>query len=141
MLRLLSIRNFVVVEALDLELGDAFTVLTGETGAGKSIVVDALMLVCGARAAADQIRAGADKAEIAATFDIRQAPPGLRAKRARKSRSIALARSVIFAVTGRMCGRASPSVATTTTVKMMLCMKPSFSTVQMPKMAAAMIAP
>ena len=48
--------------------------LTGETGAGKSIMVDALTLVSGARAAADQIRAGAERAEIAATFDIRQLP-------------------------------------------------------------------
>ncbi len=52
--------------------------LTGETGAGKSIVVDALTLLCGARADADQIRAGADRADIAATFDIRQAPAALR---------------------------------------------------------------
>ena len=58
----------------------------------------------------------------------------LRAKRARTLRCSAFARSVIFAVTGRMCGRAIPSTRTSATVKMMLCMKPSFSTVQMPKM-------
>ena len=49
MLRLLSIRNFVVVEALDLELDDGFSVLTGETGAGKSILLDALGLLLGDR--------------------------------------------------------------------------------------------
>ena len=47
MLRLLSIRNFVVVESLDLELDVGFSVLTGETGAGKSILLDALALNCG----------------------------------------------------------------------------------------------
>ena len=68
MLRLLSIRNFVVVEALDLELGDAFTVLTGETGAGKSILLDALALLLGDRFELRQLRAGADRAELAAVF-------------------------------------------------------------------------
>ena len=48
MLRLLSIRNFVVVEALDVEFDDGFSVLTGETGAGKSILLDALALLLGA---------------------------------------------------------------------------------------------
>ena len=69
MLRLLSIRNFVVVEALDLELGDAFTVLTGETGAGKSILLDALALLLGDRFEVRQLRAGADRAELAAVFE------------------------------------------------------------------------
>ena len=79
MLTHLHIRDLAIVDSLELDCSGGLTVLTGETGAGKSIVVDALTLVCGARAAADQIRAGAEKCEIAATFDIRPAPPALRA--------------------------------------------------------------
>jgi DNA repair protein RecN (Recombination protein N) len=79
MLTHLQIRDLAIVDSLELDFASGLTVLTGETGAGKSIVVDALMLACGARAAVDQIRAGADKAEIAATFDIRQSSPSLRA--------------------------------------------------------------
>jgi DNA repair protein RecN (Recombination protein N) len=70
MLRLLSIRNFVVVDALDLELGDGFSVLTGETGAGKSILLDALALLLGDRFELRQLRPGAERAELAAEFDI-----------------------------------------------------------------------
>jgi DNA repair protein RecN (Recombination protein N) len=80
MLTHLQIRDLAIVDSLELDFSSGLTVLTGETGAGKSIVVDALTLACGARAAADQIRAGADKAEVAATFDIRQAPAALRAQ-------------------------------------------------------------
>ncbi|MEO6081028.1 MAG: DNA repair protein RecN [Steroidobacteraceae bacterium] len=79
MLTHLQIRDLAIVDSLELDFASGLTVLTGETGAGKSIVVDALTLVCGARAGADQIRAGADKAEIAATFDIRQLPRPVRA--------------------------------------------------------------
>ncbi len=78
MLTHLQIRDFAIVDAVELDFAGGLTVLTGETGAGKSIVVDALTLLCGARADADQIRAGAERAEVAATFDIRQAPPELR---------------------------------------------------------------
>ena len=70
MLRLLSIRNFVVVETLDLELDRGFSVLTGETGAGKSILLDALALLCGDRFELRQLRPGADRAELAAVFDM-----------------------------------------------------------------------
>jgi DNA repair protein RecN (Recombination protein N) len=70
MLRLLSIRNFVVVEALDLELGGGFSVLTGETGAGKSILLDALALLLGDRFELRQLKPGAERAELAAAFDI-----------------------------------------------------------------------
>jgi DNA repair protein RecN (Recombination protein N) len=80
MLTHLQVRDLAIVDALELDFAGGLTVLTGETGAGKSIVVDALMLACGARADADQIRAGADKAEVAATFDIGQAPAELRAQ-------------------------------------------------------------
>ncbi len=70
MLQLLSIRNFVVVEALDLELDAGFSVLTGETGAGKSILLDALGLLLGDRFELRQLKPGAERAELAAAFDV-----------------------------------------------------------------------
>jgi DNA repair protein RecN (Recombination protein N) len=70
MLRALSIRNFVVVDTLDIEFAAGFTVLTGETGAGKSILLDALGLLLGDRFEARQLRPGAARAELAAVFDI-----------------------------------------------------------------------
>jgi len=69
MLRALNIRDFVIVERMELEFDDGFTVLTGETGAGKSILLDALGLALGDRADAAVVRAGAERAEIHATFD------------------------------------------------------------------------
>lgn len=78
MLTHLQIRDFAIVDAAELEFSPGLTVLTGETGAGKSIVVDALTLAAGARAGADQIRAGAERAEVSATFDVRLAPRQLR---------------------------------------------------------------
>ena len=77
MLRLLSIRNFVVVEALDVELDAGFSVLTGETGAGKSILLDALGLLLGDRFESRQLRPGAERAEFAAEFDVGDAPAAL----------------------------------------------------------------
>ncbi len=70
MLRSLSIRDFVIVEKMALEFDAGFTVLTGETGAGKSILIDALALVLGARADALVVRQGAERAEVSAEFDI-----------------------------------------------------------------------
>jgi DNA repair protein RecN (Recombination protein N) len=77
MLRSLSIRNFAVVETLDAEFGPGFTVLTGETGAGKSILLDALSLLLGDRFEARQLRPGAERAEISAEFDLSDAPATL----------------------------------------------------------------
>src|SRR5258706_348282 len=74
MLRALSIRDYVIVERLDLELASGFTALTGETGAGKSILVDALGLALGGRADAGIVRAGASRAEVSADFDIDALP-------------------------------------------------------------------
>lgn len=71
MLNALSIRDFVIVDALDLEFSSGYTALTGETGAGKSILIDALSLSLGARNDGDVTRKGCDKAEISTTFDIR----------------------------------------------------------------------
>jgi len=70
MLRLLSIRNFAVVEALDVEFEPGFTVLTGETGAGKSILLDALSLLLGGRFETRQLRPGTERAELNAEFDL-----------------------------------------------------------------------
>ncbi|MFP4129503.1 MAG: DNA repair protein RecN [Halorhodospira sp.] len=72
MLREIHIRDFAIVERLELELGDGMHVLTGETGAGKSILLDALGLCLGDRASADIVRPGAGRAEVSAAFD----PPG-----------------------------------------------------------------
>lgn len=68
MLLHLSIRDFIIVEELDLDFGPGFTALTGETGAGKSILIDALSLALGDRAEAEQVRAGAQRADISAEF-------------------------------------------------------------------------
>ena len=68
MLQSLSIRDFVIVETLDLEFSQGFTTLTGETGAGKSILIDALSLALGERNDGAVIRAGAERADISATF-------------------------------------------------------------------------
>lgn len=74
MLHNLSIRDFVIVNQLDLEFESGFTALTGETGAGKSILIDALSLALGARGEGGVTRAGCDKAEICATFAIGNNP-------------------------------------------------------------------
>jgi len=74
MLLHLSIRDFAIVDALELEFGDAFTTLTGETGAGKSILIDALALALGERADAAMVRPGAERAEVVAEFAIERLP-------------------------------------------------------------------
>jgi len=74
MLRALSIRDFVIVDRLELEFSPGFTALTGETGAGKSILVDALAMVLGERADAIVVRGGAERAEIAAEFGMDDRP-------------------------------------------------------------------
>ncbi|WP_421954405.1 DNA repair protein RecN [Polaromonas sp.] len=73
-LKSISLRDFVIVQTLDLDLDGGFTVLTGETGAGKSILIDALQLALGARADAGVVREGAQRCEISAEFD---SPPAL----------------------------------------------------------------
>ena len=75
MLRELSIRNLAVVEEAVVPFAAGLNVLTGETGAGKSIVVDALLLLTGARAQLDWIRTGADTAMVSAVFEIDPAGP------------------------------------------------------------------
>lgn len=70
MLQTISLRDFVIVDQLELDFSSGFTVLTGETGAGKSILLDALSLVLGERADSSQIREGSNRAEISALFRI-----------------------------------------------------------------------
>ena len=67
-LQRISLRDFVIVRQLELEFGAGFTVLSGETGAGKSILIDALQLVLGARADANVVREGAARSELCAEF-------------------------------------------------------------------------
>jgi DNA repair protein RecN (Recombination protein N) len=68
MLTRLELRDLVIVDEAELEFASGLTALTGETGAGKSIVVDALLLIAGGRAAGDVVRHGAERAEVAALF-------------------------------------------------------------------------
>lgn len=70
MLNFLQIRNYAIVDSLDLEFAGGFTCVTGETGAGKSILVDALGLLCGKRADTSAIRDGATRAELSAEFEL-----------------------------------------------------------------------
>jgi DNA repair protein RecN (Recombination protein N) len=78
MLTHLQIRDFAIIDAIELELRPGLTVLTGETGAGKSILVDALQLLAGGRAGAEVVRHGSERAEISGTFDLAQAPRELK---------------------------------------------------------------
>src|SRR5580704_4583364 len=78
MLTHLQIRDFAIIDAVELELRPGLTVLTGETGAGKSILVDALQLLAGGRAGAEVVRHGAERAEVCGTFDLSRAPRELK---------------------------------------------------------------
>src|SRR5690348_11052594 len=74
MLTHLRIRGFAIIDELELELGPQLTVITGETGAGKSIVVEALGLLLGDRADASSVRHGVERAELEAEFDLAATP-------------------------------------------------------------------
>jgi DNA repair protein RecN (Recombination protein N) len=74
MLKFLSIRDFVIVDSLELDFSSGFTALTGETGAGKSILIDALSLALGERGDADMVRSGCERAEVSAEFDMTDLP-------------------------------------------------------------------
>lgn len=74
MLRSLSIRDFVIVDRLELDFPSGFTALTGETGAGKSILIDALSLALGERGESGMVRSGSERAEITAEFDVSSLP-------------------------------------------------------------------
>jgi DNA repair protein RecN (Recombination protein N) len=77
MLTHLQIRDFAIVDSLEVDFKNGLTVLTGETGAGKSIIVDALQWLAGGRLGADAIRQGAERAEVSGAFDIAAAPAEL----------------------------------------------------------------
>src|SRR3954454_19449626 len=74
MLTELRIRNFAIIEQVNLPLAQGFNVLSGETGAGKSIIVGALGLLLGERASADVIRTGAERATVEGVFDVADRP-------------------------------------------------------------------
>ncbi len=78
MLTHLQIRDFAIIDLIELEVRAGLTVLTGETGAGKSIIVDALALLAGGKGGAEVVRAGTERAELSATFDISDSPEELR---------------------------------------------------------------
>lgn len=98
MLRELHIRNYAIIEEQVVSFGEGLNVITGETGAGKSIVLDALQLLFGGRASADSIRDGADELEISATFTVPAARVELLPDIAR-SEELSVART--FARSGR----------------------------------------
>ena len=79
MLRRLTVKNLAIVEDLDIELGPGLTVLSGETGAGKSILVDALALLAGGRGSADLVRQGAERASVEARFELSDVPAAIEA--------------------------------------------------------------
>ena len=76
MLTDISIKNFAIIDSLQISFGSGLNILTGETGAGKSIIIDAVNLVLGGRASADLIRSGAEEASVEALFDV-TAQPGI----------------------------------------------------------------
>ncbi len=76
----LHVTNFALIDHLDLSFGAGLNILTGETGAGKSIIIDALGLALGERAGHDLVRTGAGKATVEAVFDLRHAPAEMRQK-------------------------------------------------------------
>ena len=74
MLESIQIRNFAIIDSAQLEFDSGMSVLTGETGAGKSILLDAIKLVAGDRAESDSIRSGCEKAEISVCFQLQDSP-------------------------------------------------------------------
>ena len=77
MLRFLKIQNLAVIDEAELEVDDGFVCLTGESGAGKSVLIDALLLLAGNRASSDLVRSGCTKAVVEAEFELNNTPSGL----------------------------------------------------------------
>lgn len=105
MLTVLSIRDFVLVRALDLDLGAGFTALTGETGAGKSILLQALGFALGGRAKSDVVRSGASDASVIAVFEAAPDHP-VRALLAQKGLSAPAGEPLVFRRTAKRGGSA-----------------------------------
>ena len=78
MLARLSIRDIVLIDRLDIDFGSGLAVLTGETGAGKSILLDAFALALGARGDAALVREGAEQGQVIAAFDVAKGHPARR---------------------------------------------------------------
>ncbi|MCD7975927.1 MAG: DNA repair protein RecN [Tannerellaceae bacterium] len=99
MLKSLYIQNYVLIDNLDIRFDDSFSVITGETGAGKSIILGALSLVLGQRADGKSIKSGADKCVIEAVFDISkyQLEPLFQAKEMEYDSEICILRRELFA--------------------------------------------
>src|SRR5437868_145562 len=108
MLSQLTIRNFALVDELTVEFAPGFNVLTGETGAGKSVLVDALSAALGERQSPDAIRSGAERAQIEAVFEVHAGSPPPLADWAEDG-TIILARELsasgrgVYRINGRMC--------------------------------------
>ena len=116
MLTELRIRNFAIIEALALPLSDGFNVLSGETGAGKSIIVGALGFLLGERGSSDLIRTGADRATVEGVFDISESP-GLTSMIDERGieldgGTVVLKREISSAGRGRAWANGSPVTAT-----------------------------
>jgi DNA repair protein RecN (Recombination protein N) len=116
MLTELRIRNFAIIESLTLPLSDGFNVLSGETGAGKSIIVGALGFLLGERGSSDLIRTGADKATVEGVFDISSSPAlaAMIDERGIESDdgTVVLKREISSAGRGRAWANGSPVTAT-----------------------------
>jgi DNA repair protein RecN (Recombination protein N) len=112
-LKRIALRDFVIVRELDLDLADGFSVLTGETGAGKSILIDALQLALGARAEATVVREGAARADISAEFDLPAAlAPWLQEAGFESDEGLLLRRSIDTQGKSRAWINGSPATAT-----------------------------
>jgi len=114
MLTELRIRNFAIIEALTLPLGQGFNVLTGETGAGKSIIVGALGLLLGERGTADVVRTGTDKATVEGVLGRRPGVLSVEANLVGQTATVTFSRSgsanaLVFGVTRAWAKPAIPS--------------------------------
>ena len=112
MLTALSIRDVVLIETLDLEFGPGLGVLTGETGAGKSILLDALGLALGMRADSGLVRAGQEQASVSVAFELPAGPSGAGAARARTAWPASRASRWSSAAWSRPTAAAAPSSTT-----------------------------